>query len=229
MATAAHDLLVLAEAPVKSAALRFARRLGAAPSAVEFEHLKPWPRNKRVLVYLSGGEPTQEVKDVLRTVSRNRYEILVLYSVARAPETAAKWGMLLGEVRPKHAHLFFDPGQVAKILDLKPSAKPVIDIGMIRKQLALTQEQLSVALKVNPRTVQNWEAGVGLSQLEKRAADIAEFVDIMNDYVRREKQNDWLRTPNEAFGGQTPLELLMAGRVRDAIVEFRRLQAGQPM
>jgi transcriptional regulator with XRE-family HTH domain len=229
MATAPHDLLVLAEAPVKSAALRFARRLGAAASALEFEHLGPLPRNQRVLVYLSGGEPPEEVKDVLRTVSRNHYEILVLYSVARAPETAAKWGMLLGEVRPKQAHLSFDPGEVAKILDLKATAKPVIDIGGIRKQLGLTQEQLATGLRLSPRTVQNWEAGVGLSQLEKRAADVAEFVDLMNDYVRREQQADWLRTPNEAFGGQTPLELLMSGRVRDAIIEFRRLQAGQPM
>lgn len=223
------DLLVLAEAPVKSAALRFARRLGAEPSAIEFERLKPFSRSQRLLVYLSGGEPRDEVKDVLRMVARNHYEILVLYSAARAPETAAKWGMVLGEMRPKHAHLFFDAAEVAKILDLKPGAKPVFDIALIRKQLGLTQEQLATALKVNARTIQNWEAGVGLSQLEKRAADIAEFVEIMNDYVRHEKQSEWLRSPNEAFGGQTPLELLMAGRVRDAIVEFRRLQAGQPM
>jgi transcriptional regulator with XRE-family HTH domain len=229
MATAAHDLFVLADAPVKSAALRFARRLGGVPSAFEFEHLEGLPKNQRLLVYLSGGEPTDEVKDVLRAVVRSRYEILVLYSAARAPETAARWGMLFGEMRPKHAHLSFDPGQVAKILDLRPSRKPVIDIGTIRNQLGLTQEQFATTLKVNPRTIQNWEAGVGLSQLEKRAADIAEFADILNDYISRDKQNDWLRTPNEAFGGRTPLDLLVSGRVRDAIVEFRRLQAGQPM
>ncbi|HEV2247650.1 MAG TPA: antitoxin Xre/MbcA/ParS toxin-binding domain-containing protein, partial [Terriglobia bacterium] len=61
------------------------------------------------------------------------------------------------------------------------------------------------------------------------AADIAEFVDLMKDYIRPERQNEWLRTANDAFGGQTPLELLIAGKVRDVIVEFRRLQAGQPM
>jgi DNA-binding transcriptional regulator YiaG len=229
MATAAQDLLVLSEGLVKSAAMRFARRLGAAPNAIEFEHLTGLPKNQRLLVYLSGGELPEEVKDVLRTVSRNRYEILVLYSAARAPETAAKWGMVLGEVRPKHAHLSFDAGQVAKLLELKPGAKPTIEIGGIRKQLGLTQEQLATALKISPRTVQNWESGIGLSQLEKRAADIVDFVGLLNDYISSEKQHDWLRTPNQAFGGRTPLEILMAGRVRDAIIEFRRLQAGQPM
>jgi len=79
--------------------------------------------------------------------------------------------------------------------------------------------RICFSLKANPNR----------SRLEKRAADIAEFADLRNAYVRHEKQADWLRTPNEAFGGQTPLELLMSGRVRDAIIKFRRLQAGQPM
>src|SRR5579872_6867377 len=121
MATAVQDLLVLSESPVKSAAMRFARRLGATPKAVEFEHLKPSRRDRRFLVYLGGGEPAAEVKDVLRIVSKNRYDVLVVYSVGRTPETAAKWGMLLGEVRPKHSHLCFEAKQVAKILDLTPS------------------------------------------------------------------------------------------------------------
>lgn len=220
---------MLAESLAKSAAVRFARRLGATPRAIEFEHFKPAQHGKRMLVYLAGGEPADELKGVLRAVSKNRYDVLVLYSAARVPETAAKWGIVLGEMRPKLAHLCFEAGQVADILNLKPSDKPSIDIAGIRKRLGLTQQQLASALKVSPRTVQNWESGVGLSQLEKRAGDVAEFVDLLNDYVRPEDQSEWLRTANDSFRGRTPLEMLIAGTVRDVIVEFRRLQAGQPM
>jgi len=229
MATPVQDLLVFAEPPVKSAAMRFARRLGAVPQAVEFGHSTVSFHKRRLLVYLQGGEPAEDLKGVLRTASKNRYELLVLYSHARAPETAAKWGMVIGEMRPKHTHLCFEPGEVADLLDLTPTTKPLIDVAAIRKQLGMTQDQLASALKLSPRTIQNWESGVGLGQLEKRAADLAEFVDLLNDYVPRDQQAEWLRAASDAFGQHAPLEVLTAGRVRDLIVEFRRMQAGHPM
>src|SRR5260370_39953584 len=103
---------------------------------------KPTRNARRFLVYLKGGEHAEDLKGVLRNVSKNRYQVLVLYSAARAPETAAKWGRVLGEMRPKHAHLCFEPEEVASILHLKPTGKPAIDVGAMRKQLGLTQEQL---------------------------------------------------------------------------------------
>jgi hypothetical protein len=94
---------------------------------------------------------------------------------------------------------FFDAAAVARALDLKPVARPIIEIAAIRRHLGFTQEQPATVPKVNPRTIQNWEARAGLRQLEKRAADIAEFVDIINDYVRRDKQSDWLRSSQRSI------------------------------
>jgi transcriptional regulator with XRE-family HTH domain len=229
MSAAVQDLLLLAEPLVKSAAVRFTRQLGAIARAVAFGDWKPSPENQRFLVYLAGGEPAKEVKGVLRAVSKGRYEALVLYSATRAPETAAKWGMVLGEMHPKRAHLCFEAGEVANILNLQGATRREIEVGAIRKQLGLTQAELASALKLSPRTVQNWESGMGLSQIGKRAADVAEFVDLLNDYIRPEQQREWLRTSNSVFGGPAPLELLIEGRVRDIIVEFRRLQSGPAM
>ncbi len=124
MPALAPDLTVLAEPPVTSIAARFARRLGAAPRTLEFEHVQQSFPTRRLLVYLQGGELTEDVKSVLRKVSKNRYEKLVVYSAARAPETAAKWGILIGETQPKNAHLCFEADRVAEILDLKPTTKP---------------------------------------------------------------------------------------------------------
>jgi transcriptional regulator with XRE-family HTH domain len=222
MGAADHDLLLLSGPPVKSAAMRFARRIGASPRAVEFEDLKPSLENERFLVYLDGGESAEELKGVLRAVSRSRYEVLVVYSVARAPEVAAKWGMVLGELRPKRAHLCFEAGEVTNILNLKGATTPEIDVAAIRKQLGLTQVELASVLKLSPRTVHNWESGLGLSRLEKHAAGIARFADLLNDYIRPEQQPEWLRTVNHTFGGLTPLELLIAGRVHDIIARLRR-------
>jgi hypothetical protein len=38
----------------------------------------------------------------------------------------------------------------------------------------------------------------------------------------------WLRSESNAFARQRPIELLKDGKARDIIVEFRRLQAGEP-
>jgi DNA-binding transcriptional regulator YiaG len=229
MAATAEDLLLLYESGVKSQATRFARRLGAASQAVEFERLKPRGHARRLLVYLHGGEPPDAVKAVLRKVSATGYETIVLYSAERAPQTAAKWGMVLGETQPKRAHLCFDPGEVAEILHLKPKPAAKVDIAAIRKQLGLTQEQLAAALKLSPRTIQNWESGAGLSQMEKRTRDLMELFDLLNDYVPVGQQAEWMRSPSNAFAGRAPLDLLFEGKVRDVILEFRRLQAGQPL
>jgi hypothetical protein len=59
--------------------------------------------------------------------------------------------------------------------------------------------------------------------------DKAEFAKLLDDYIPAEQQRQWLATPNKAFGGRTPLELLNSGRVGEIIAEFRRLQAGLPM
>jgi len=88
---------------------------------------------------------------------------------------------------------------------------------------------LANALNVTTRTVQNWEAGQGTSQMFKKTRDLRELLSRMDDYVVAPKEKEWLSSPLEAFAGRTPKELIADGRIRDLVIEFDRLREGQPV
>jgi transcriptional regulator with XRE-family HTH domain len=98
-----------------------------------------------------------------------------------------------------------------------------------RQRLGLSQEQLAKALNVTARTLQNWEAGKGTSQMAKRTRDLRELLSRMDDYVVAPSEKEWLSTPLEAFAGRSPRQLISEGRIRDLVIEFYRLREGQPL
>ena len=63
-----------------------------------------------------------------------------------------------------------------------------------RQRLGLSQAQLAKALNVTARTLQNWEAGKGTSQMAKRTKDLRELLPRMDDYVVAPTEKDWLST-----------------------------------
>ena len=77
------------------------------------------------------------------------------------------------------------------------------------------------------RTLQNWEAGKGTSQMHKKTSDLRELLSRMDDYVVAPKEKEWLSSPLEAFAGRTPQQLIADGRIRGLVVEFDRLREGQ--
>jgi len=98
-----------------------------------------------------------------------------------------------------------------------------------RQRLGLSQAQLAKALNVTARTLQNWEAGKGTSQMAKRTKDLRELLPRMDDYVVAPTEKDWLSTQLEAFAGRSPRQLVTEGRIRDLVIEFDRLREGQPV
>lgn len=98
-----------------------------------------------------------------------------------------------------------------------------------RKRLGLTQEQMAVALNITTRTLQNWERNLGTSQMERKTRDLRELLEVMDDYVVAREEKSWLITPNRAFKNKRPIDLIVAGKLRDLIVEFERLREGQPL
>ena len=103
------------------------------------------------------------------------------------------------------------------------------DIVAARKRLGLTQEQMANALNVTTRTLQNWESGLGTSQMPKKTQDLRELLGLMDDYVLAPKEREWLDTPLPAIQNRRPADLIAGGKLRDLIVEFQRLRDGQPV
>jgi len=71
--------------------------------------------------------------------------------------------------------------------------------------------------------------GNGEATKPRHLRDLEELREILKDSVKKPEVLAWLRSPNDAFGGKLPVDLLIDGRARDIIVEFRRLQAGEPV
>jgi len=63
----------------------------------------------------------------------------------------------------------------------KGDEKSTFDLQNARRRLGLSQEQLAKGLNVTARTLQNWEAGKGTSQMYKKIRDLRELLSRMDD------------------------------------------------
>jgi DNA-binding XRE family transcriptional regulator len=98
-----------------------------------------------------------------------------------------------------------------------------------RRRLGLTQQEMATAIGVTDRTIQNWETGQNLSQIEKKTEKLRRLLRLMDEFVVVPKEREWLLTKLPALGGKTPKEVILAGKMDDLILELSRLEEGIPV
>jgi DNA-binding XRE family transcriptional regulator len=103
------------------------------------------------------------------------------------------------------------------------------DLVEARRRLGLSRAQLTSVLDVSVRTLENWEAGKGTSQIAKKTGDLRDLLCRMDDYVIAPQEKEWRSSGLEAFRGRTPKQLIIDGRIREIVIEFDRLREGQPV
>jgi DNA-binding transcriptional regulator YiaG len=227
-------VVVCAERGSWQQAGRFAARVLGGAELRTFEDLRRQAPVQPILVYLTRPDygRLRSLLGVLKPASPN---VVIYYASRVAPQDAAQLGKVVGEMRPNHTSVVFE-AKAAAVSVMQHSRSSGHKSGIasstnrarqLRERFGLSQTEMGHALGVSLRTVQNWErAGVAGSPRQLR--DLEELWTILNESVKAREIPVWLRSRNGAFE-EPPIELLKEGKARDIIVEFRRLQAGEPV
>jgi transcriptional regulator with XRE-family HTH domain len=192
-------------------------------------------RNNVLLFYFHQDAEEERWERIFELCQQTEPEATLFYWPHHSSESAFHVGWIAGKYRlPKAewASSFRHLKQLlraCRISEAPESSEASFDIVGARKRLGLTQEEMAAALGIAPRTLQNWERGLGLSQMGKKVRDLSELLSMMDEFVIAPKEAEWLKTPLEAFRNRAPVDLIKEGKLRDLIVEFHRLREGQPL
>jgi hypothetical protein len=63
----------------------------------------------------------------------------------------------------------------------------------------------------------------------RKLRDLQELHELLHGSIEKANIPKWMDAPSEAFRGLTPRELIRQGKTRDLILEFRRMQTGEPL
>jgi transcriptional regulator with XRE-family HTH domain len=120
-----------------------------------------------------------------------------------------KWGGRASMVRKrKPLHLAKKPSSFFPAL---PKGT-VVNVSEVRNLLGISQDELARMTGYSIRAIADWEAGKKLSaaarqkvvETERLRAELAQIVPPV-------ELGEWLRTPNPAFEGQSPIQVIERG------------------
>jgi DNA-binding transcriptional regulator YiaG len=95
---------------------------------------------------------------------------------------------------------------------LRP-ARP-LSVSTVRGRLGLTRKMFSRLAGFSERAIADWEGGKPISEPGlRRIKEINRFRDRLSEVVAADAIPSWLDTPNEAFDGFKPLEVIERGEI----------------
>jgi len=98
---------------------------------------------------------------------------------------------------------------VAKTVDIKAKANFV---GNLRKQLKLNQAVFARLVPVSVRSLATLESGQPPTEgVARRLTELQRLTNALSEVIRKDSLGKWLQTPNSAFEGLKPLEIIDRG------------------
>ena len=107
----------------------------------------------------------------------------------------------------------------------RPAQQP--SVGTVRGRLGLSRKLFSRLAGFSERTIADWEGGKPVSEPGlRRIKKLDRFRDRLSEIVAADAIPAWLDTPNDAFDGLKPLEVLERGEIERLWNVIFYLEAG---
>jgi DNA-binding transcriptional regulator YiaG len=95
-----------------------------------------------------------------------------------------------------------------------PQGNANTDVSVVRHNLGLSRKIFSRLTGFSERAIVGWENGAAISEPGlRRIREMERFQKRLAEVVRPESIPEWLETPNEAFDGLKPLEVIERGEI----------------
>ena len=109
---------------------------------------------------------------------------------------------------------------------IRADQEPVLEL---RHLLDMTRERFGRLVGVSVRAIATVERGEGsVEKLRRPYAEVARLYEALSDVVEREAIGPWFETPNEAFDGLKPMEMIERGEIDRLWGMVYRMQSGMP-
>jgi transcriptional regulator with XRE-family HTH domain len=110
--------------------------------------------------------------------------------------------------------VFTMPAKVIKKTAAVPQASPSLQVAALRRKLGLNRKLFSRLIGFSERAIAGWEAGRSLTiPGQRRIREMERFEERLAEVVQSEFIPKWLETPNQAFQGLKPLEVIERGEI----------------
>jgi transcriptional regulator with XRE-family HTH domain len=91
---------------------------------------------------------------------------------------------------------------------------PAFSVGTVRNRLGLSRKTFSRLAGFSERAIADWESGKPVSEPGvRRIKELDRFRDRLSEVIAADAIATWLDTPNEAFEGLKPLEVIERGEI----------------
>lgn len=99
----------------------------------------------------------------------------------------------------------------------------------LRKELGLNRKVFSRLTGYSERAIADWESGKELGDASRqRMIEMRRLRDALVRVIKQEFIGEWLQTPNDAFEGLKPLEVIERGEVDRLWRMVYELESGMP-